>query len=160
MLLQCYATSARGEGTSPETAPIWGRSTVKAPRSACAVAKASAQQLGWRTTTGNAMAKPVRAAWYPQQLTCTVTLMFTPTVTFVLHLSSSYMLEEVRQVNRRLVQLRQALILPLYKHATVQKEWKQADSAAAICAKACFHPHASPLHTQLTHSVCCQSTQV
>ena len=62
MLLQCCATSARGEGTLPETAPTWGRPTVKPPRSACVAAKASAQQLGWRTTTGTAVAKPDRAA--------------------------------------------------------------------------------------------------
>lgn len=62
MWLQCSATSARGEGTLPETAPIRGRPTVRAQRYACAVAKASVKQLGWRTTVGNAVAKLVKVA--------------------------------------------------------------------------------------------------
>ena len=57
MVLQCCATSARKEGTLPETALMWGRSTARVPRSACAVAKANVQQQEWRTTTGNAVAK-------------------------------------------------------------------------------------------------------
>ena len=51
MRLQCYASSVRSRGILPGTAPTLP--SIRAPRSAYAAAKANAQLLGWRTTTGD-----------------------------------------------------------------------------------------------------------
>ena len=58
MLLQCCATSARRGGTLHGTALMRGR-PMRAPKSACAVAKASVQQQERRITTGTALCTSV-----------------------------------------------------------------------------------------------------
>ena len=73
--LQCYASSAKSQGTLPGTALTLP--SIRAPKSACAVAKANVQLLGWRTTIGDTASSQTLARPRPYQLFCSL-----PSLTF------------------------------------------------------------------------------